>query len=166
MPVTQAQYARDRDCQRSSVARAIETGRLHGPALVADGKRILIDPVEADRQWPRPEPTADRLSQADRLAAARLLKEERQAQLMDLRARQRAGELVRVSQVERALVDAAAAARAALEQLPSKLAPQLAAESEQTAIRALLSAAITEVLTDLGDALQQLAITRTPESEP
>lgn len=156
--VIQAEYARLRGVQKSTVTRAISTGRLSGEALVQRDGRILIDVEAADRQWPRAETeTAERLSQAEQLAAAKLLEQQCRAELLDLKTKERTGELVRLRDVERAAIEAAVATRTALEQLPNKLAVRLAAETDTIVCASLLREAIAEILADLADALRRLA---------
>ncbi|MCK7579278.1 MAG: hypothetical protein MZV65_28480 [Chromatiales bacterium] len=91
------------------------------------------------------------------IQAARAKREHHEANLADLRERKAAGSLLERTRVEKAILDAAARLRSSLEQIPSKLAPQLAAETDQTAVRALLGGALAESLANLADGLRELA---------
>lgn len=66
-----------------------------------------------------------------------------------------AGELLTAGDVEAALVDAGTSMRSALENLPSTLAPELAAERDEGRVRVILSEAIENVL---GEIARQFAL--------
>ena len=66
------------------------------------------------------------------------------------------GELIRLSAVKNALGKAFATAREALLQLPSRMAPQLAGETDPATIQNLLYAAIHQTLVDLSGAGDRL----------
>jgi hypothetical protein len=73
-----------------------------------------------------------------------------------MREAKEAGALLERGPVERGATDAAATARAAFERIPG-LALELAAMTDAAQVRARLTAAVQEVLTDLADNLRALA---------
>ena len=181
--MTQAEYARHRGCSSVAVLKAIRAERI--TTISKDGK-TWIDPEVADIQWakntqPRllamAAPAEGALDLPQRevsppeaqlydIQAARAKREHHEANLADLREQKAAGVLLERSRVERAAAAAAALVRAALEQLPSKLSPQLAAESDPIAVRALLAQAISECLTNLVDSLRSVTGASTDPDEP
>ena len=168
----QSEYAKHRGCTPAAVLKAIRTKRI--TTVERDGE-TLIDPEVADIQWAKnsrarlphrpPEqapttataPLSPPEAQLYDIQAARAKREHHEANLADLRERKAAGSLLERSKVEKAILDAAARLRSSLEQIPSKLAPQLAAETDQTAVRALLGGALAESLANLADGLRELA---------
>lgn len=150
--------------------KAVQSGRI--TTVTRDGK-TLIDPLVADIQWaantrertvPAPEAPvvppsevepSNALAPYDRsMAAAK--RETHEANLAAMREAKEAGALVERERVARAATDAAAVARTALERLPG-LALELAAMTDAAVVRARLTAAVHDVLTDLCDGLRGLA---------
>ncbi len=66
-----------------------------------------------------------------------------------MRERQKAGELVELQQVHLAYTTLAAQLRAALERIPDKLAPRLAAESDEHTVHTLLLTELDQALLDM-----------------
>lgn len=81
--------------------------------------------------------------------AARAKRETHLAKLAELEEQLKLGKLLQADRVTKALTDNAAAMRAALERLPDRLAPVLAAESDQDAVYALLEAEIGNLIDEL-----------------
>lgn len=157
--ITQAEYARQRGCTEGAVRRAIRDGRI---ALI-DGK---IDPVAADAQWQRntrvrmgSRPATDTAAGGARLPqgagrsggadespddggywASKSRREAAEADLAELKLAEQRGELVRAADIRAALSKRLAATREALLQLPARLAPVLAAETDQARVHDLLQA--------------------------
>ncbi|MCF7984319.1 MAG: hypothetical protein K9L70_07940 [Thiohalocapsa sp.] len=165
--VSQAEYARRRGVGRSSVQRAIQSGRLSGDALVKAGQRVLIRPDAADAQWianaervrtPPPAATVD----SHDIARARAKREFHEANLAELREARTAGALVDRRAIEAGATEVGAAFRQSIENL-LQLAPELAAESDPARVRSLLDERIRAVLTDAADRLDALAATTAPE---
>lgn len=145
-----------------AVWRAIKAGRL----TLLDGK---LDPAVADIQWqqnrrrapnsadspnqPTP-PTAtlgavpDPLAGVPALENSRRRREFHEANLAEMRERQKAGELVELREVHLAYTTLAADLRAALERIPDKIAPRLAG-AEPAAIHDLLTAELDQALADM-----------------
>jgi len=163
--ITQAEYARRRGVDPTSVRDAVKGGRI----TLIDGK---IDPVVADAQWqantrkrvsiagegaapaaapsspPAPPPGLDvdtgggvpdyQLSRARREAA--------EADLAELRRAEELGDLIRTDAVRSAYSRRAAGLREALMQIPARLSPVLAAESDPAKIHDHLQAELRQVL--------------------
>lgn len=165
--ISQAEYARRREVSRAAVTQAVKEGRIS----LIDGK---IDPEVADIQWakntrsPKPplpdsHPSTDPLPDSAipqtvyDLHLARAKRETHEANIAEMKERQKAGELVELQAVEKASADIFAQARNALERIPDKLAERLAAESDPFACRELLTTEIEQTLTDLATALNAMA---------
>ena len=163
--ISKAEYARHRGVSRAAVSIAIREGRI----TLIDGK---IDPVAADAQWnantrnPKVPPLASSPANpvADTsipqslydLQLARAKREYHEANLAEMRERQRAGELVELRDVQLAYTTLAAQFRSALERIPDKLATRLAAETSADAIHALLSAELDQCLVDMARMAEQI----------
>jgi len=73
-----------------------------------------------------------------------------------MRERQKAGELVELQQVHLAYTTLAAQLRSALERIPDKLAPRLAAELDEHTIHALLLSELDQAMLDMAQTAEQL----------
>ncbi len=80
---------------------------------------------------------------------AKTLREAAEAQIARLKLAEMRGEVIRVDAVRAAWAAKITGARDALLQIPSRLAPQLAAESDLVAVTALLEADLRQALADL-----------------
>lgn len=170
--ISQNEYAKQRGVSREAVRQHVAAGRI----TLFDGK---IDPVVADAQWaanvrnpraafpaksrPAPPPmvrdTSFDGSAGDSpydLQLSRAKREFHEANIAEMRERQRAGELVEIAAVHLAYTTLAAQLRAALERIPDKLAPRLAAESDEHAIHALLTVELDQALADMARSAEQL----------
>jgi hypothetical protein len=167
--MTQAEYARHRGCSREAVRKAIDAGRI-----VAFGPDKLVDRELADTQWkrntrtrisatPPGSPAAQRSPEGasqyappDQVGASdggdgdywksRARREMAEAELSELKLAEQRGVLVRVADVRTALSTKASALREAFLQLPARLAPVLAAESDQARCHDLLQTELRQVL--------------------
>ena len=88
--------------------------------------------------------------------AARAKKETHLAGIAELEERKQLRQLVELSRVEQALTDNGAAIRAALERLPDRIAPVLAAETDPRRVYQLLDDEIGLVLDELARATARL----------
>lgn len=177
--ISQAEYARRRAVSRPAVTQAVKEGRIS----LIDGK---IDPEVADIQWAKntrnpktpspPAPLADRSSTdplpdtaipqiAYDLQLARAKRETHEANIAEMKERQKAGELVELVAVEKTSADIFAQTRNALERIPDKLAERLAAETDTFACRELLITEIEQTLADLAAALTAMAEQLTEASD-
>lgn len=162
MLISIADYARHRGCTYQAVRGAIKSGRVS----LIDGK---IDPAVADIQWeqnrrrapngadtpthsPQPTPAAgavpDDNADVPTLETSRRRREFHEANLAEMRERQKAGELVELQQVHLAYTTLAAQLRATLERIPDKIAPRLAGV-EPAVAHDLLTAEIDQALADM-----------------
>jgi hypothetical protein len=161
--ISPSEYARRRGVHHTAVHKAIKSGRI----LLIDGK---IDPEVADIQWekntrPRvdymrapvqacaspaqPLPDSAVSQTLYDLQLARAKREYHEANLAEMRERQKAGELVLVREVHLRYTTLAAQFRAAIERIPDKLATRLAAESNADAVHALLMKELDQALIDM-----------------
>ena len=156
-----SEYARRRGCSKQAVSQKIKSGGI----TLIDGK---IDPIIADQQWLastkqlRPDPYAATAYQAVVESAAesfnyntaRAKRETHDASMSELKLRQRAGELVELSDANYAMTDFGASIRSLIEQWPARLSPVLAAEINADLIRKML----TTECNNLIDEMRELAI--------
>lgn len=162
--ITQAEYARRRGVSREAVSRAIKDGRIS----LIDGK---IDPVAADAQWAQNSRVrvgsrpAGAATTAELAAAAgegggvasagddywdsRARREAAEAEKSEMQAAEMRGDLIRTDAVRSALAKAASSARDALQQIPARLSPVLAAETDAAKVHALLEGEIHGALAQL-----------------
>lgn len=157
--VTQAEYAKHRGCSAVAVHKAVKAGRIS----LIDGK---IDPAVADVQWQRntrarsrnvggalpplgggagasvPQITLPRESYDE----ARRRQAIADAGLAELRLAEQSADLLRAATVHAMVAKLAAGLREGLLQIPPRLAPVLAAESDAAIIQDTLAAALRQVL--------------------
>lgn len=164
--ITQAEYARRRGVDPTSVRDAIKAGRI----TLIDGK---IDPDVADVQWARNSRARVRTGQEppvrnpthpqthglptgddDPITAPRLLtyeearrrRELAEAQKAELQLAELQGDLIRTADVRAAYAKRAAGLREALLQIPARLAAVVAAEGDQAKCHDILQAELHQVL--------------------
>lgn len=175
--INRSEYARRRGISPEAVRQAVVSGRIS----LIDGK---IDPEVADIQWAKntrtpkasfARPKTPRIEQTVSLdqepgslpdsaipqtvydlQLARAKREHHEANIAEMRERQKAGELVELQQVHLAYTTLAAQLRAALERIPDKLAPRLAAEGDEHTVHALLLAELDAALMDMAQTAEQL----------
>lgn len=166
--ITQAEYARRRGCTEGAVRRAVRDGRIS----LINGK---IDPVAADAQWARNTRVRagsratddvnlsgsggtggtaagdddDDEDSASGYWKSRARRERAEAELAELKLAEMQGQLVRADDWAAALAKRAAAFREGLLQIPARLSAQLAAESDQARIHALLEEELRQVMLQL-----------------
>lgn len=162
--MTQAEYAKHRGVSRVAVHKAIQGQRI----MLIDGK---IDPNVADIQWAAntrarirnavsdpapiaPPPAAGPIVANDaepRISyeEARRRRELAEASIAEMKQAELAGDLIRTDAVRAAWASKITSTRDALLQIPARLAPQLAAESDLVAVTGLLEMEIRQVLSDL-----------------
>lgn len=156
--MTQANYARHRDCSKVAVGKAVKAGRI---SLVSG----LIDPVVADIQWKQNSrarasntPAAPDgqlplenaapstrlhtdpadIPKNDEYMTSRTRRESAEAEMAELKLAEQHGQLIRVDAVKQALANAFTATRDSLLQIPSRLAAVLAAETDAAKVHELL----------------------------
>jgi hypothetical protein len=166
-PLTQAAYARHRGVTRQAVSKAIRDG------LISTRRDGLIDAAVADRVWrdhttpPTPatpakaragkgraRQTAQERTTSRKFYEARGQREYWQAQIAELEARRRAGQVVSIERVRSAGMATARMVRDALLGIPARLRDVLAATTDPADVDRILTA-------ELEQACQQL--NRPPE---
>lgn len=163
--LTQAEYARHRNCSRQSVGEALAAGRLAPPAVVvsADGT-LRIDPVAADAMWAArtrlridaPAPRAAGRGRAARSAAeveaareyreasARLI--AAQADMARLKLGLATGELIYARDAESALAARCIAFRDRMLSIPDRTAPVLSGVTDTAEAESILRAELMAAL--------------------
>lgn len=156
--ITPAEFARRQGVTPQAVHRAIKRGRL---TQLPGGK---LDPAVAGIQWQenrqraangtrtqstKAAPPPSDSGAVPSLEASKRRQAFHEANLAEMRERQKAGELVEVRGVQLAYTTLAAQLRAALERLPYVLATRLAAESDQDRVFKLLESEIDAALRDM-----------------
>ena len=170
--MTQAEYAKHRGCSGVAVHKAVKAGRIS----LIDGK---IDADVADIQWAAntrarvPSKRVELPAQGSMGASpaddgqdpdgkagdywdARSRRETAEAAIAEMKEAEMRGTLIRADAVRSAWAGKITSARDALLQIPSRLAPVLAAESDMERIAELLEG-------ELRQALQQLSETKPVE---
>lgn len=167
--VRQAQLARDLGVSRQSINELVKRG-----VIVADGSGLIdvglarialadrLHPsaktaaaINAAPQPPVPPPPAaapdssagdDTAEHVTSYHVAKTLREIAEARLAELKLAEQRGELVRVAEVEASLAAKVAALREGFLQMPARLAPIMAAESDQARCHDILQAELRQVL--------------------
>lgn len=166
--MTQAEYAKHRGVSGVAVHKAVKAGRIS----TIDGK---IDPHVADIQWekntrarvapPKPGNVSEAGASASPSAGpdsppdgktedywdARSRRETAEAAIAEMKEAEMRGLLIRADAVRSALATRISATRDALLQIPSRLAPVLAAESDMERVIEILEAELRQALSQLSD---------------
>lgn len=162
--VTKKEYATLRGCAPSAVTRAIKEGRI--TTVQVDG-RELIEVAVADIQWQQNTRARVDSSSAAEVAAApavivaqevggrvsyedaRRRRELAEAMLAEMKQAEMAGQLIRMDAVRSAWAAKITGARDALLQIPSRIAPVLAAEVDLVRVTAILEDELRQALAEL-----------------
>lgn len=182
--ISQAEYARRRAVDPTTVRDAIRAGRITtiaGP----DGKP-MIDPAVADIQWQRNTRARVRAAPRHQMHlddgapippaqpdvqdgagigntgdgdywASRARREAAEAEMAELKLAEQHGTLIRLDAVRTALASVIASTRDSLLQLPARLAPVLAAETSAARVHDIIQAEIHQALAQLTAAPARLA---------
>lgn len=166
--LTQTAYARHRRCDEKAVRKAIAAGRIS----TING---MIDPVVADIQWanntraradsarptvPAIAPATDAAtppaassaasspnpSTRDEYSVDRARREHYEADMAEMKLLEQRGELVRAADVRAEIEQRFGQVRANLLQMPARLAPIFAIETDQAKIHLHLDAELRSVL--------------------
>lgn len=160
-------YARRRGVSHVAVLKAIKAGRIEKEP------NGTIDPVKADAAWERNtnkaqkrkvEKSADAeshvgppiVNSGPSFAQSRAIKEAYNARLAKLAYEEKSGALVRTDTVKVAWFNTLRVVRDRALNLPDRLAPLLAAETDPKIVRDLLEEELRTVLTDAADAIANL----------
>ena len=167
--MTQAAYARHRKCSKVAVGKAVKAGRIS----MVNG---LIDPMVADIQWQANSrarasqsggdqlpleagSTPDEPAKVDDYMFNRNRREAAEAERAELSLAEDKGQLIRVDAVKAAVASVFSAARDALLQIPARLGPQLAAESDASKAQTMLHSEIHQALQLLAGASERVGTT-------
>ena len=173
-------YARHRGVSHVAVLKAIKTGRIEKEP---DG---TINPAKADAAWERntnqaqkrkptkssepsrhehaPEPQVEApvgppiVNSGPSFAQSRAIKEAYNARLAKLAYEEKSGALVRTDSVKVAWFNTLRVIRDRALNLPDRLAPLLAAETDPKVVRDLLEEELRTILNDAADAIANLEI--------
>lgn len=140
--VSQREYARRRGVSQPTVCRAVKDGRL---TLVA-GK---VDPVAADREWPKPPLRVPKDSPDYHRARAQ--REQYRAELTSLELSKLRGELLPAEDVRRSAFALARQTRDRLMAIPDRVSAALAAASDPEDVRRILDVEIDLVCRELSE---------------
>ena len=162
--ITQAEYARRRGVDPTTVRDAIKAGRI----TLIEGK---IDPAVADIQWqrntrarvsasapaaaPAPAVIGDIADDAD-YWVSRAKRERAEAELAELKLAEQRQELIRMNAVRAALASVFSATRDSLLQIAPRIAPVAAAETDAAKVHDLVQAEIHQALSQLTAAAGRL----------
>lgn len=178
--ISQADYARRRGVDPTTVRDAIRAGRI--TTIAGPSGKPMIDPAVADIQWQsntRPRaasrPPAGLMTApaaGDGVASggddkpvggendywvSRARRERAEAETAEIKLAELQGDVIRVAAVRSALASVISATRDSLMQLPARLAPVLAAETSAARIHDALQAEIHQALAQLTAAPSRLA---------
>jgi hypothetical protein len=163
--ITKSAYARRRGVSPAAVTKAVKAGRI----TAIDGK---IDPDVADIQWSRNTDVTQSVRTSDSILkspastkesrqegqegkedsailVARTRTETARAELFEIEIAEKRGTLVVAEGVKKAAFEKARIVRSALEGLPDRLAPVLAAETDPARCHQLMMTEIKRVLREL-----------------
>lgn len=162
-------YAEDRKVEYTQLSKWAGQGRFNSDALRKDGRLwVVVNPQELDRQVAAAKapdrggrdggPAIDQalLQQQNRAAAipsfaqSRAIREAYAARLTRLEYDQRSAKLVDKNELKMKLAKLHMAVRDSLRTIPDRVAPIVAAETDQTKIHAML-------LKEIGQALEGLS---------
>ena len=159
--ITVREYARVKGVSVAAIHRQIKTGKVkatrRGRAWVID----LADGTEANTSTnpsgmaPGELDEANPVGDGAALLRAKVQKEQAMARLKDMEAKQRAGELVEASQVEKMAADCARKVRNNLTRIPGKCAAEWAAETDPHKLEILMDAEIRAALEELADEIDE-----------
>ena len=130
------------------VARQNVAARKPAPATVAPAPRLPVAPLQGD--------AAEDFDSGEDHDTARTRLRISEANLSEMREAEERGTLIRVDAVKAALSVAMATTREALLQIPSRLAPLLAADTDPASVQDLLHSEIHHALETLSGAGQRL----------
>ena len=169
--ISKSAFAAMMNVSPAAVTKAIKEGRM---TVVIQGDKEKIDPAVAQIQWAQNtrarSPSSSSAPAADNVAPATSIKgnnepgywdsrtsrEEAEAGMAQLKLAELRKSLIPVDAVRAAFGSAFASAREALMQIPSRIAPTLAAESDSQKIQIALGDAIHAALVSLSKAPDSL----------
>ena len=158
MPVDSVEAAQAWRMARQNVAARKPVPAAPGLGLMP---RMLAAPAAPAAAFPPPDHPADGGDFGEDHDAARTRLRISEANLSEMKEAEENGALIRLDAVKAVLSIAMATAREAMLQIPSRLAPLLAADSDPASVQNLLHAEIHQVLSHLSGASGRLGQTMT-----
>ena len=176
--ISKSSFAKMMGVSPAAVTKAIKEGRM---TVVTEAGKEKIDPAVAQIQWAqntRARMPANGAPVVDSFAASaspsqaggesgywqsRASREQAEAAMAQLKLAEMQGSLIRVDAVKAAFGSSFAAARESLQQIPSRIAANLAAESDSQKIQIALGDAIHASLESLASAAKTLPTMSTSE---
>ena len=166
-------YAQDRGVEYTQLSKWAGQGRFSSDAVRKEGRRwVVVDPQELDRQVAAAKapdrggkggapPIDDALRRQQNQAAAipsfaqsRAVREAFAAKLTKLEFDQRSAKLIDKNELKMRLAKLHMAVRDNLRTIPDRVAPIVAAETDQAKIHAMLLKEIGQALEGLGNAIR------------
>lgn len=138
-----ADYARYRGISDQTVMDAISAGHIKAEKR---GHRVWINKEQADADWANNRATRGDKGGGGDYARARAIREQANAELAVLAVAEEKRKLVRVETVEKEGFEVARSIRDALLNIPQKIAPEVAAETDPHAVEIILQREITQAL--------------------
>lgn len=159
--VTQAEFARLKGCTKAYITKLKHNGRLvmtdTGLVDTRATEALLQASADPSKEGGRRR-SAEQRGQAGQdqqskeygdFQAHRAKRERHMAGLAELEEAKQRGQLLDAAQVVKALTDNAAAMRTALERLPDRIAPVLAAETDANRVYEIMEKEIGQLLDEL-----------------
>ena len=186
--MTQAQYARHRGCSKVAVGKAVKANRIslvNGQidATVADIQWQANTRARVSRREAPAQLSLDGASQSgavpdtvasgstaltgdsgvgDGYTANRGRREAADAEMAELKLAEAQGSLIRIEAVKSALGSVFSTTRDALLQIPARLSPLLAAESDPATVQTMLYTELHQALQHLAGATVRIGQTESP----
>lgn len=150
-------FARTLGVSDYAVRKAVASGRLPGSVLGHDGKgrTVIADIDAAKRSWTENAAKPTKQTQTGRLAKAQESLTLERVKRERFENEQRRGEWVRLEDSKREAFESSRIIRERLLNVASRLAPELAAETDPQKVFARLDAEIRAALHAAADALEQ-----------
>lgn len=143
--LSQADFARHIGVGRSYVTALKKSGRL-----VMEGDKVLVAPSMDNIAKTNGAPERAAVITPD-FSNAKDRKEMAEAELKEMERDKQKGLLMLADDVKSVIADAVTTLRTRLESLPDQLAPQLAAQSDEQQVRAMLADAVEMALGEVAE---------------
>jgi len=144
----------DVELARVALANRVHPGSKTAQAIAAGAPAAVPTPATASAN--------DEEQQITSYHVAKTLNETAQARMNQLKLREMQGDLIRVDAVRSTLASAIASTREALMQIPARLSPVIAPETDQAKVHDLLHTELVQVLDHLNRARERIVPEATP----
>lgn len=153
-PISLRAYAKHKGVALQAVQKAIKSGRI---STVKDSKgKAKIDPGSADKQWEESTDPGMQRGQKQEASStfqqARTMREAYLAKVAKLVYEERIGKLVNAEKVKAEAFEAARMVRDAVLNIPNRISPELASETDPAKIHNILTIELTRALEELANA--------------